>query len=97
MFPGMRVLWSGTERQSVAAGFPSRVITLPAPPAHTLWSRTKGCKEKKNGGFGIEEENKRAHKAYKLLFKFYCTCRLITRSKSGLDPVWTFFRLNNHC
>lgn len=90
VFPGMQVLWSGTERQSVAAGFPSRAITLPAPPAHRPWWRTKGCKEKKKWGFGIKEGNKRAHKAYKWLFKFYCTCRLIIKSKSDLDPVWNF-------
>ncbi len=53
MFPGMRVLWSGTGRQSVASDSPSRVITLPALPAHTPW--------RKMGG--IKEENKRVHKA----------------------------------
>lgn len=37
MFPGMRVLWSGTERQFVAVDSPSRVITLRAPPVHRLW------------------------------------------------------------
>ena len=49
----MRVLWSGTERQSVAADSPSRVITLPAPPAHTPCRDVKEEQEE-----GNTEENK---------------------------------------
>lgn len=69
MFPGMQVLWSGTERQSVAADSPSKGTTLPAPPAHTPWRVVK-----ERWQLGVTEECKCVHKPHMVLLQHWYTC-----------------------